>query len=109
MLQTLDSSQSKFCEAPDGNIRLLAPAGCGKTISLLFRCAYLAEKAKPQRLRFLIVTFTVVAKQELLSRLNEDEKFAVLRDRVEIEQPSRLLVMMIKLFLNGVGRLQNIS
>jgi DNA helicase-2/ATP-dependent DNA helicase PcrA len=84
MFQTLDSSQSQFCEAPDGNIRLLAPAGCGKTLSLLFRCAYLAEKAKPQRLRFLLVTFTVVAKQELLSRLNEDEKFASFRDRVEI-------------------------
>lgn len=84
MLQTLDPSQRQFCEARDGNIRLLAPAGCGKTLSILFRCAYLAEKAKPQRLKFLIVTFTVVAKQELLSRLNEDEKFASIRDRVEI-------------------------
>lgn len=84
MLKTLDPSQKQFCEAPDGNIRLLAPAGCGKTLCLLFRCAYLAEQAKPQRLRFLIVTFTVVAKQELLSRLNEDEKFASIRDRVEI-------------------------
>ena len=84
MLKTLDPSQSQFCEAPDGNIRLLAPAGCGKTLSLLFRCAYLAEQAKPHRLRFLIVTFTRVAKEELRSRLNEDEKFASIRDRVEI-------------------------
>ncbi|MEH1947338.1 MAG: ATP-dependent helicase [Nostoc sp.] len=84
MLQKLDQSQKQFCEAQHGNIRLLAPAGCGKTLSILFRCVYLTEKAKSQRLRFLIVTFTVVAKQELLSRLNEDEKFVSIRDRVEI-------------------------
>ncbi|MGE0887422.1 MAG: UvrD-helicase domain-containing protein [Blastocatellales bacterium] len=84
MLENLDPSQRQFCEAPEGNIRLLAPAGCGKTLSLLFRCAYLAEKAKPQRPRFLVVTFTVAAKQELLSRLNEDSRFATIRDNVEI-------------------------
>ncbi len=84
MCITLDLSQRQFCEAPDENIRLLAPAGCGKTISLLFRCAYLAEKANPQRLRFLILTFTRVAQQELRSRLNEDNRFASLRDRIEI-------------------------
>lgn len=81
---TLDSSQRQFCESPDKNIRLLAPAGCGKTISLLFRCAYLAEKANPQRLRFLILTFTRVAQQELRSRLNEDNTFESLRDQIEI-------------------------
>jgi DNA helicase-2/ATP-dependent DNA helicase PcrA len=84
MFQTLDSSQTKFCKAPEDNIRLLAPAGCGKTLSLLFRCLYLAEKGKPQRPRFLIVTFTRVAQQELKSRLNEDNAFESIRDRIEI-------------------------
>ena len=28
MLPPPDTSQEQFCRAPDGNIRLLAPAGC---------------------------------------------------------------------------------
>ncbi len=28
----LDTTQTKFCQASIGNIRLLAPAGCGKTL-----------------------------------------------------------------------------
>ncbi len=79
-----DKSQRRFCEAPEGNIRLLAPAGCGKTMSLLFRCAYLAKQAKRQRLQFLLVTFTVAARQELTSRLNEDKQFSAIRDNVHI-------------------------
>jgi DNA helicase-2/ATP-dependent DNA helicase PcrA len=82
--QELDESQQRFCEAPPGHVRLLAPAGCGKTLSLLFRCVALAERAKPQNTRFLVVTFTVAAKQELASRLNEDDRFASIRDCVEI-------------------------
>ncbi len=84
MTPPLDKSQELFCEAPPGHVRLLAPAGCGKTLSLLFRCVSLAKKAKPQNARFLIVTFTVTAKQELASRLNEDDRFASIRDHVEI-------------------------
>ena len=80
----LDGSQRKFIEAPvDQNIRLLAPAGCGKTLCLLYRCKYLAEQSeRPQR--FLIVTFTRAARDELRSRLNEDRGFNVLRDQFEI-------------------------
>lgn len=84
MISKLDASQREFCEARADNVRLLAPAGCGKTLSLLFRCAYLAEKAKRHRPRFLIVTFTVAARQELASRLNEDKRFAHIRDSVDI-------------------------
>jgi len=83
MKENLDLSQKKFCETTDKYVRLLAPAGCGKTLSLLFRCDYLA-KAKQQRQRFLIVTFTVAAKQELISRLNEDNRFSSIRDNIEI-------------------------
>lgn len=80
----LDDSQRAFIEAPvDQNIRLLAPAGCGKTLCLLYRCKYLAEQSeRPQR--FLIVTFTRAARDELRSRLNEDEEFTILRDQIEI-------------------------
>ena len=80
----LDESQRAFIEAPiDSNIRLLAPAGCGKTLCLLYRCKYLAEHSeRPQR--FLIVTFTRAARDELRSRLNEDNEFNMLRDHFEI-------------------------
>ena len=84
MLEQLDISQKAFCEAPATNIRLLAPAGCGKTLCLLFRCKYLAEQSQSQRLRFLIVTFTRAARDELFTRLNEDSRFSGLRDFVEI-------------------------
>ncbi len=84
MSSKLDASQREFCEARAENVRLLAPAGCGKTLSLLFRCAHLASKAKRHRPRFLIVTFTVAARQELASRLNEDKRFASIRDAVDI-------------------------
>ena len=78
----LDASQKKFVGAPvANNIRLLAPAGCGKTFCLLHRCKHIYEQ---KRARFLIVTFTVAARQELASRLSEEQEFASLRDAVEI-------------------------
>jgi len=83
-MEQMDSSQRAFCQAPVGNLRLLAPAGCGKTLSLLFRCKHLAEQNNGHRPRFLIVTFTRSARDELLARLNEDSRFACVRDIVEI-------------------------
>ena len=83
-MQYLDNSQRQFCEAPVGNIRLLAPAGCGKTLCLLYRCKHLAEQSEERRQRFLIVTFTRAARDELQSRINEDKLFAQLRDLTEI-------------------------
>jgi DNA helicase-2/ATP-dependent DNA helicase PcrA len=83
-MEQFDSSQRAFCQAPAGNLRLLAPAGCGKTLSLLFRCKYLAEQNSGYRPRFVIVTFTRAARDELLDRLNEDKRVACVRDSVEI-------------------------
>ncbi len=70
----LDESQLAFVRSDATNIRLLAPAGCGKTISLLHRCAHLAEHSTEQQ-RFLIVTFTKSAEQELKARLSQDPQF----------------------------------
>ena len=83
-MDMLDKSQREFCQAPVGNIRLLAPAGCGKTLCLLYRCKHLAEQSSSKRQRFLIVTFTRAARDELQSRINEDSAFALLRDMTEI-------------------------
>lgn len=78
----LDESQRRFVESTATNIRLLAPAGCGKTLSLLHRCLFLADQARPAKPRFLIVTFTVAARAELLLRLSEDPAFVRVRDQV---------------------------
>jgi DNA helicase-2/ATP-dependent DNA helicase PcrA len=65
----LDDIQRRFVEAEDGDIRLLAPAGSGKTHSLLYRCMELFGRSSG-RARFLVVTFTRAARDELRARLN---------------------------------------
>ena len=79
----LNRSQRKFCKLPASkNIRLLAPAGSGKTYSLLWRCLCihneLANVGKPSP-RFIIVTFTRSAKYELEDRIKNDTRFSELR------------------------------
>jgi DNA helicase-2/ATP-dependent DNA helicase PcrA len=64
----LDEFQRDFCQSRSDNIRLLAPAGSGKTHSLLHRCVDV-HKSSQGKSRFLIVTFTRAAKDELQSRL----------------------------------------
>ena len=83
-MNLLDNSQREFCQAPAGNVRLLAPAGCGKTLCLLYRCKHLADQSSSKRQRFLIVTFTRAARDELQSRIDDDRAFAHLRDQAEI-------------------------
>lgn len=74
----LDKSQLAFCESDSLNCRLLAPAGCGKTNSLLFRCLNLLQRAnRPQR--FLLVSFTNAAAAELSDRIECDVTFEALR------------------------------
>ncbi len=78
---SLDQSQLDFCQSNSLNNRLLAPAGCGKTNSLLYRCRYLLEKErKPQR--FLLLSFTNAAAAEMRERMETDADFASLEDSV---------------------------
>lgn len=65
---TLDATQLAFVNAPERDIRLLAPAGSGKTLSLLHRCATLHQRSNDAS-TFLIVSFTRAARDELRSRL----------------------------------------
>lgn len=61
----LNRSQRKFCKAANRkSIRLLAPAGSGKTHSILWRCRCLLDTcaaAGDPDPHFLIVTFTRAA------------------------------------------------
>lgn len=79
----LNRNQKKFCKIPpQKNVRLLAPAGAGKTFSLLWRCrciqAMCEEKGLPAP-HFLIVTFTRAARSELEVRIQNDPRFNGLR------------------------------
>lgn len=82
-MPSLDRSQQEFCRSSAQHIRLLAPAGCGKTSSLLYRCRELAQRAKNNP-RFLIVTFTVTASNELKERLSTDPEFESVRDQTMV-------------------------
>ena len=62
---------------------MLAPAGCGKTSSLLYRCRSLVSRSIGT-LRFLIITFTNAASEELKDRQANDPDFECLRDAVSI-------------------------
>ncbi len=80
--KTLDMSQKQFCMSDAKNIRLLAPAGCGKTSSLLHRCKELTDKGhKP---RILIFTFTKSAAAELKERVENEKYFEPIRGQVNI-------------------------
>ena len=77
----LDSSQNEFCHSRRDNIRLLAPAGCGKTSSLLHRCRVLSERSETRQ-RFLLLSFTNAAAAEMRERLIDDSEFDTIRDNV---------------------------
>lgn len=82
----LNKSQKKFCKLPvKKNIRLLAPAGAGKTYSLLWRCRYIVDEALKNgesAPNFLIISFTRSAKLELENRIKKDEVFKGIRATV---------------------------
>lgn len=79
----LDVYQESFCESGSENIRLLAPAGSGKTISLLHRANSVFHR-KEGKARFLIVTFTRPATDELKQRLVNDATFKNLSARTDV-------------------------
>lgn len=82
MSRPLDVYQEQFCDSFADNIRLLAPAGSGKTHSLLWRCLSV-HAARGGSARFLVVTFTRAARDELRKRLASPE-FAPIKNSVEV-------------------------
>jgi DNA helicase-2/ATP-dependent DNA helicase PcrA len=80
----LDASQRAFCESAADYIRLLAPAGCGKTLALAHRCLHLLQRDPDKKPRFLVVTFTRAARDELRSRLMSESIFEPLRGCVDV-------------------------
>lgn len=78
----LDNSQLAFVRAPERDIRLLAPAGSGKTLSLLHRCAELHQRSGGTS-SLLVVSFTRAARDELRARLT-DRAFAAFAGRADV-------------------------
>jgi DNA helicase-2/ATP-dependent DNA helicase PcrA len=78
----LNSAQQQFVAAGDKYIRLLAPAGSGKTASLLCRCVELLRHDASRRV--LIVTFTKVARAVLQERIKRGSEFEPLRGNIEV-------------------------
>lgn len=80
----MNKDQSQFCFSENDFIRLLAPAGSGKTTSLLWRCLNLIN-ASEKTANFLVFTFTRVARDELRDRINSNPEFNLLKGKVRIE------------------------
>lgn len=82
----LDNTQQAFCLDSDKALRLLAPAGSGKTYSLLWRCltAVRQATAKEEAARVLIFTFTRVARDELRDRIRTNPTFKALDGSVDV-------------------------
>lgn len=80
----LDASQRDFCESTARYIRLLAPAGCGKTLALAHRCLHLLQLNPEVKPRFLVVVFTRAARDEFRSRLMTDPIFRPLLGCIEV-------------------------
>jgi len=80
----LDESQMRFCSVGLENVRLLAPAGSGKTLSLLHRCKAIVDQSKDKKPRFLLFTFTRAARDELRDRLKSNPAFANLAPLVTV-------------------------
>ena len=80
----LDEFQRPFCEDERRAVRLLAPAGSGKTQSLLWRCLHQWEKAPDSKPRFLMFTFTRAARDELRERLYYENELAAVSNAVQV-------------------------
>lgn len=78
----LDSAQQLFVNSQEENIRLLAPAGSGKTTTLLFRCRMLLDRNPDARI--LLLTFTRVAAEEIRCRMRQYKEFSSLRGHVDV-------------------------
>jgi DNA helicase-2/ATP-dependent DNA helicase PcrA len=99
----LDNSQKSFCTEQSRKIRLLAPAGSGKTHSLLWRCLYLSQAAgETENVRFLVFTFTRVARDELRDRLKNNPNFKPIREFVEIATLNSWGLRRLKSRLNNL-------
>jgi len=81
----LDNFQRPFAQDRRLPLRLLAPAGAGKTLTLLWRCLELTRAAGPASgFHSLLVTFTRAARLEMQDRIAHDPAFSAIRANTTI-------------------------
>ena len=105
-MKSLDSSQLEFCRSKADKIRLLAPAGCGKTSSLLHRCNSLTSQSSSSH-RFLIITFTNAAAEEVKDRQATDPEFESLQDKLTVITLNALGWRRVRSRVNNARLLKN--
>lgn len=78
-LNDLNAEQQEICKTTEGNIRVLAGAGTGKTRTLTYRFAYLVNFGGIDPKDILCITYTNKAAQEMAKRvrylLNTNDTF----------------------------------
>ena len=75
-----NENQKQFIQSTDRYIKLLAPAGSGKTRCLLEYVLYQIENDKEQK--FMFFSFTRTAADEIESRINNEDRYIKIRDKV---------------------------
>ncbi len=68
ILDALDAEQRAAATLPDGPAQIIAPAGSGKTTTMVARLAVLLERGVPPE-RICVVTFNRAAAQDLAARV----------------------------------------
>ncbi|MFB3787360.1 MAG: UvrD-helicase domain-containing protein [bacterium] len=101
----LDSSQLAYINSRERFTRLLAPAGTGKTICILHKCAAILSEPEMSNAKFLIITFTRAARDELKSRIESNDCFGILRNRCMIETLNSWGYQYLRRNVNGRLRL----
>lgn len=76
----INSDQTRFIESEADNIRLLAPAGCGKTYAMLERCKSLVSKQPKSRI--LLLAFTKAAASEIKNRIFQDKELSKISNNI---------------------------
>lgn len=92
----LNQGQLDFIQSTDKNIKLIAPAGCGKTFSILERCKYILKSNAKEKI--LIFTFTGVARDEILSRILESAELKDYSSNIRVETLNQFGYRNLKLY-----------
>lgn len=90
----LNDKQKAFISDQSEHIRLLAPAGSGKTFSILKKCEFIHGMDENKKIQ--IFTFTNVAKTEIISRLETDNNFILNRNNVDVHTLNQFGFKIIK-------------
>jgi len=96
--------QQEIRDLPNGDLLVVAPAGCGKTEALAFRVQGLIERNEmlPSR-KVLVVTFSLRARDNIRERLQTYLPGSALRDRVTVANFHGFAARLFRAHANVLG------